>query len=310
MQIYIHWFEASHSLNLKQFSEVTKSLQQPARAWKRSTTKAGTLIYTLSIDNTESAAITFPPHGTGTITIRGSYFDAATAPISAMWVLLQSTGTNIKRLDISYLDNEQLLSFDNIKRMSLRDNYQQYITGTVTANRKRTSKDSPDATNRQGVPDVHANHPLIHYGNADAKSFAKFYQRPDGLNKFEITLRDRLQAAALMDAFTADTEAAFITLAKQALVKTINFVLPSTRHSRRPKKVPAWDAFLGGPIAPLKWSSVTVPIEQKPFADQLRYHVGRMQNLLTRSGLTQLVPQLLDLETIIATAYQPQPEGA
>ena len=304
MQIYIHWAEFSHSLKKRDFADITAALQLPASAWTATTSRHGTLYYTLTIDGTEAAAVTFPRHGTGTMTLRGSYFDADTAPISDLWCLLQSTGSNPLRLDISYLDDQRHLSVDEYRRMSQRDVYQDYITGTVTADRKRKRKtDAPDSTNRQGVPDVHDNHPLIHYGDSDSRTFAKFYQRPDGLCKVEITLRDKAQAAALLDAYTAETEQAFNDLAKAALVKTINFVRPSTRHSRRPKKVASWAAFLGSDVQPVNWSAVTVPPEQKPVPQQLKYHIGRLQNFLARNGLADYISQLLDLEMTLTTAY-------
>ena len=146
----------------------------------------------MSDDNTEGVVITVPVHAYAIVKLHGAFFDNyRNFPAHEFWSFIQSKQGNALKVDISFEDTDQILDFEEIKRMSLFENYQSYITGSCITDRKRKKGniEIPDSTNRGGVPDVHINHPLIHYGDVDSTVCGKCYVIPaTGNIKFEISV--------------------------------------------------------------------------------------------------------------------------
>jgi hypothetical protein len=278
-------------------------LSLPGSLGKSFVTKRGTTVirYTTA-DNVEFASITVPPSGYGRVTLRGSYFDRYPGQsINGLRDYLYSRKGNVLRVDVSLLDTDGHIDFDEYRRMSSLDHYQDYCTGSSVACRKQKKSDEPGNKNRQGIPDVHANHRWIHYGDVDSKTYAKLYVTEVGATKFEITLADKIQARILLDSYNSADMTSFNAQAKAALVKTINFVTPVSKRGKRPVQVESYAKFLGGEVKPIRWTDHTAQRHKvhesfttgkTRIISQLWNFVSRFQ--LPRAELEEIVQRLSD----------------
>jgi len=256
MKLYVHWLEMTGLISTDDIATITDSLNIPESLLKTFITTKGTTVCTFETgEESESVRINIPEEGYGRVTLRGGFFDAFPAQsIRDFKDFMYSRKGNCLRLDVSFKDTSGYLNFEDYFRMSRLDNYLDYLVGSTVVCRKRKIREVPDSNNRQGVPDLHANHRLIHYGDANAKQFAKFYQCPDGINKFEITLKDKAQAKVLLNAYDISNMNAFNELAKGALVKAINFITPVSKRGKRPVQIESYRKFLGSEVKPIKWT--------------------------------------------------------
>lgn len=312
MIIRLHWFEHT-------FSEITdEQLQQlvdltgiPRVALKSYTTKAGTCVYTYILKGSggeESLSIMVPQKGYGRITLRGSFFDAfPDVEIYPIFLFLSDLGGNAKRVDYSFEDDSNLLNFEEIRRLSTAGNYQNYLVGLSLGNRKRDRKYNliPDSNNRQGVPDVHTNHQLIHFGDAK-RNFVKCYHNGT-FTKFELTIADSDQNHTLLSLYNEKYLEHFNTAAIAALVKHINFVTPASKRAKRYIKLDWWENFLGSDVRPICWREYqeeALEIHSEGFVEALQRGIARVQNLLQKSGVSGFYFDLVRIEQQATEIWQ------
>ena len=269
MKIFTHWLEMTGLITVDDIDHVCDCLNIPPSLLKEFTTRKGTYIATYSTaDDSEAVYFSIPADGYGRVTLRGSYFDTFSEQSMQEFIqFMYSRKGNCKRLDISLKDTAGLIQFVEYARMSSLENYLDYCTGSSLVSRKKKKGEVPDSNNRQGVPDVHQNHTLIHYGDANSSSYAKLYICLDGFSKFEVTLTNKDNAKVLLDAYNHSDMTAFNALAKAALVKTINFVKPGSKVSKRLEQIASFKTFLGSEIKPVSWSTYS-PAKQKRSVDE------------------------------------------
>lgn len=301
MKIYPHWTHFSGILTEDDVQDISETLNIPPTLWKGFTKDSGTQLFTLKTpDNTELASIMIPPSGKhGSALLRGDFFDTyPDQSIKDFINFMYSKAGNCLRLDISFKDTSGILAFDDYKRMSKLENYLDYCTGTATVSRKkkRLRKD-PDSTNRGGVPDVHDNHRWIQYGDSDSSSCAKFYECQDGFNKFEITLKNKSQTKVLMDAYNPGDMTVFNDRAKEALVKTINFIKPASKRAKRPVQVESFEKFLGSKVLPIRWTTHSPEKQDLTLLDSFLLWKSGIYNSLWR-GIERFKLPYNDIEAI------------
>lgn len=312
MIIRLHWFEHTYQdISDEQLQQLVDLTGIPRTAFKSYTTKSGTSVYTYTLQGAggeEAVSVTVPQKGYGRITLRGSFFDAfpnvETFPI---YEFLSDLGGNAKRVDYSFEDDTNQLDFEEIRRLSTAGNYQNYLTGLALGNRKRDRKYNlcPDSNNRQGIPDVHANHRLIHYGDAK-RNFVKCYHN-GSFTKFELTLTDPDQNHILLMLYCPQRIADFNTAAIAALVKHVNFITPASKRAKRYIKLDWWEKFLGSDIKPIRWTEYREEATEKQtenFVDSLQRHVARLQNLLQKHGLNGFYFDLSRIEQQATELWQ------
>lgn len=311
MHIFIHWLEFSHNLRCSDKDVAWYTMQQELcpllginqAALSGFMTKKNTFIITLQLHGKEVFSMSFPQHSYGTMTLKGGLFDAVQmVDIPGLWSWVRKHGGNCKRQDISFLDTSRIINFNEYRRMSRAANYKQFCTGSCFISRKRLKPDPNkpyDPNNRQGMPDCHADAPVIHYGDADT-DYAKLYKRPDGKSKFEITIVNKDHNAALLNLYDTFSSELWEENAKSVLVQMLNFVNPGTNT-----RIKSWERFLGSEVEPIVWSRLpNMPtVEPKTFEQQLTWHIGRVQNFLYRSGLGNFQGQIEDLAAELRMAH-------
>jgi hypothetical protein len=248
-------------------------------------TKKGTYIGTYNVyggeGSTEAVRINIPAEGYGRVSLHGSYFDSN--PEHSVYdfkTFMYGRKGNCKRLDISLKDSAGYLDFEEYVRMSSLEDYQKYCAGTSVVCRKKKKGELPDSNNRGGIPDVHANHTLIHYGDANSNSYAKFYICNDGKCKFEVTLMKNEQTKAVLNAYHHRDMSIFNALARQALVKVIDFVTPASKVAKRKVQIESYRKFLGSTVQPIKWSAYTDAKEKLTLAAQMNRTSSRLVSML------------------------------
>ncbi|MSN26200.1 MAG: hypothetical protein GJV46_10080 [Geobacter sp.] len=285
----IHFHHAEASVYAADIADIADLLQIPKNLFKHYQHKNGTSIYTYAVPDSgakESVVIRIPEStaAAGMVKLHGSYFDSAEQfPMHKLRDYVSSHNGNIYHLDISYVDDEGHLDADEIKRMSLLENYKAYLTGVCTTSRKKSTGSKVDSNSRGGIPDVHANFNLIHYGNASG-NYVKFYQQIGKHAKFELTLRDKVYIKLLLEKYQPDSIAAFETLSKSALVKHLNFITPASKRAKRPVQIDSYRNFLGSETKPVNWT------EHKPakdlagedFTAGLSRAIAQLQNLFKK----------------------------
>ena len=306
MKIFIHWLELTGLFRESDIPEILDGLNLP-QSIKYFMTRKGTAVYTWDAPKeAESVYISIPAEGYSRIKLTGGYFN--TFPDQSIQSLRDSMFArkgNCLRLDISLKDTDGDLNFEDFKRMSGLDHYLDYCRGSAVANRKTKKKEIPDSTNRQGVPDVHANHKLIHYGDSNSKQYAKLYRCPDGFSKFEVTLRDKAQAKTLLGFYDIADMSTFNAEAKRALVKVIDFVTPASKRAKRPVQVDAFRDFLGGEVKPIKWSTYAPEKRQKEEIETFYASSGKiiaqLRNVVSRYNLPRqdLEAKIQELEALL-----------
>lgn len=304
MIIRLHWFEHTYlDLSNEQLQQLIDLTGIPRSAFKSYTTKAGTSVFTFTLQGSggeEAVSLTVPQKGYGRITLRGSYFDAyPDADIHPLFLHLSELGGNPKRVDYSFEDDSNLLDFEEIRRLSLTGNYQNYLVGLSLGNRKRDRKynHAPDSNNRQGIPDVHANHRLIHFGDAK-RNFVKCYDN-GAFTKFELTLVDPEQNHVLLLLYCPQRIGDFNNAAIAALVKHLNFVTPASKRAKRYIKLDWWETFIGSDIKPIRWTDYrkeAADHQTENFVHSLQRGVARLQNLLQRAGINGFYFELSQIE--------------
>ena len=264
MRQYIHWLEMTGILqhsepdcDISDFEIVAHTLNLPPSLFKSFTTRNGTTVYTYATsDNLEAVSIVIPQTGYGRVTLRGSFFDAfPTQSILEFKDLMYSLKGNCLRLDNSFKDTSGILNYGEYRRMSELDNYLDYCTGSAVVNKKILKKELPDSTNRKGVPDVHMNHKLIHFGDSNSSQFAKFYECLDGHCKFETTHKNKTHTKILLNAYNPNDMSEYQALAKTALIKIIDFVTPASKRAKRPVQIESYRKFLGSKVEKIKWTT-------------------------------------------------------
>lgn len=219
---------------------------------------------------------------------------------------IQSKSGNVKKLDISYEDEQQILDFAEIRSMCSLDNFQDFLTGTCVNDRRKNRGEIPDSKNRAGVPDVHANHDLIHFGDVNSPTCAKAYVMPSGNIKLELTLNDKAYNHALLDLYEPDNIGEWEKQAKAALVKCVNFVRPSSRKSKRLVQVDSWQRFLGSQVKPIRWTDYTPThdVETLTFEQSLSRNIGQLQNMCRKFKILDDVEDgIRQLSDKITNAY-------
>lgn len=263
-KIYIHWLELTGLLSLTDLPDICHHLAIPGSLFKQFETRKGTNVLTYdTVTGSEAVYISIPREGHSRLTLRGSYFDNfPEQSLRGLLDLMFSRYGNCLRLDISLKDTAGHIDFVEYARMSGRNNYTDYCSGSSVTNRKKTFGEVPDSNNRGGVPDVHQNHTLIHFGNADSRSYAKLYVCLDGFSKFEVTLQNNKQTRVLLDTYDIDSMGVFNALSKAALVKCINFVTPASKKQKRLEQISSYAKFLGAPVKPIRWTAFTPAAEK------------------------------------------------
>jgi len=259
MRIYQHWLEQTGIFSDDDVPKIADLLNLPASLFVKSPANGGGSKYIYSIDNKELVSISVPLSAEyKKVTIRGQYFDLyPTQSTKELTNFLFSRKGNCKRLDISFkeTDSEDLLNYDEYKAMSKKEVYLDYLTGSSVSNKKRKEdKSDPNSTNRKGIPDIHDNHRWIQYGDSNSTSHAKLYECTDGFNKLEVTLRNPEQSKLILEAYDTSDMSDFNELSLKALVKTINFVTPSSKRAKRLVQIASFRQFLGGEVKAIKWS--------------------------------------------------------
>lgn len=309
-KIYIHWFEMSGLIKTDDLPEICDYLNIPVSLLKQFTTRRGTAISTYdTATGTQAVYISIPAEGHGCVKLTGSYFNTfPEQSIQGLKNFLFARAGNCLRLDVSIKDTSGILDFNEYARMSKLENYLDYCMGSAVTNRKKKKGELPDSNNRQGIPDVHQNHTLIHYGDANSPSYAKLYVCPDGFCKFEITLRERTRTKALLRAYDTKDMMIFNGMTLEALVKTINFVTPASKRAKRPIQVDSYAKFLGGRVKPIKWAIHSPEKQSLTKIEKLiafkKKVIGQLYGCISRFGIAQT-----DIETItveIETRLRPQ----
>jgi hypothetical protein len=310
MHVFIHWLEFSHNLQagIDQAKQIIKQELCPLLGINHDAlsyyqTKKKTWVVSLNLHGKEVFAMSLPKDSYGTMTIKGSFFDAvALIDVPEVWKWIQRYSGNCKRQDISFLDLDSILAFRTYDRMSRHKVCHDFISGSCMVSRKKPPKDPnalPDPNNRQGLPDSLKDSKLIHYGDANT-DYAKFYERPDGKCKFEITIVNKDHNKALLSLYDPISVEYWEETAKAVLVSMLNFSDPVTG-----KQIASYTKFLATSVKPIIWSRLpdSPTIEPKPFVEQLSWHIGRLSNLLYRNGLDAMQDDVCQLAQTIQAAH-------
>lgn len=303
MKIYPHWLHMSGIITEADVPNISECLNIPPTLWESFIKASGTQIFALKTpDNTEIASIMILPSGKhGSVLLRGDWFDRyPDQSIKSLCDLMYQKAGNCLRLDNSFKDFDGILDFEEIKRLSHRDNFRDFLKGSATEDRKKKKRDkNPDSTNRGGIPDIHDNHRWIQYGDSDSTSSAKFYTCADGHNKFEITQTNKVQTEILLSAYDPVDMTKYNELAKSALVKTIDFVSAASKRAKRPVQLPFWKKFLGGKVVPIKWVTHCPDKQDLTLLDSFLIWKSGLYQTLYR-GIERFNLQYFDVEAIAA----------
>lgn len=291
MYLHFHWLQAS-TLHITEpdLFELCKLVNVPLRLFNSFTRKSGVTIYQYSVPGSsaeDSIYISIPESedAYGIVTLKGSFFDSYPEfPVHLFRDFIHRKAGNFLRVDLSFDDDVGCLDYTEYMQMSLAANYKSYITGSVITNRKKKRSETPDSNNRCGIPDLHTNHQLIHYGNASG-NYAKLYVNAKQQAKVELTIQDKKQNNILLDLYSPESIETFIDAAKGALVKHLNFCTPASIRAKRPKQIDSWSEFLGSTPRPIRWTDYTP-------ANVEGLNIDKANVELFESGLSRAIAQL------------------
>lgn len=318
MKIYFHHLETTAvTITDDDLQYLFELFSVPMNLFNDYTIKStGTRVLTHKDPQTggESIAISIPIASYAIVKLHGAFFDNyPDFPVHKFWAFIKGKG-NCIRTDVSFEDTEHVLDFDEIRRMSLTYNYKNYLTGSAILDIKRKQTDDvPDSSNRHGVPDVHANHKIIHYGNVGSPTSGRAYVRKNGNIKFEIVIIDKKYTAPILDSYTPETIDVWRKLVTGALIKFVNFVTPSSKRAKRPVKVEFWKNFLDSDLRPICWKD-HVPIQDAAeisFDSAISTVFGRLHNIAARFLITEDLKEDIDaLREKFVTAFTGESEWA
>lgn len=263
----------------------------------------------------ESIAISIPKTAYAIVKLHGAFFDRyPDFPVHKFWAFIKGKQGNCIRTDVSFEDVEHVLDFNEIRRMSLTDNYKSYLTGSAILDIKRKQTDDvPDSSNRHGVPDVHANHKIIHYGNVGSPTSGRAYVMENGNIKFEIIIIDKKHTTAILDSYTPETIDVWRNLVTGALIKFVNFVTPSSKRAKRPVKIPMWHRFIDSDLQPICWKNYE-PIQdvaEISFDTAIVRAFGRLNNIAARFQIMDEVGDYINqLQERFVTAFNGESKWA
>ena len=301
MKIYYHAMAAS-ALKLTQadLEELSIILDVPFNEFADFTSKKGYRILTKKLDDSEIIGIYIPESDKAysSIKLQGNYFyNYPHFPVHKFREFYKSRGGNLITSDISFEDDAEikdLVRFSAIRNCCLLDNYKDFLKGSCVAKRKKKKGEVADSNNRGGIPDVHANHALIHIGNRNSTMPVKIYKDYDKPVKFEITINSKDRNAAIIEKYNPDSVHEWETLAKAALVACINFVSPSSKGK---KQLDWWEKFLDSEVKPIKWSKYKPekPAKEPDYYQELKKCMGYFQNLSRRAGVLEYMEESLEV---------------
>lgn len=303
MKIYHHWLHASVlDISKNDIEALAELLQIEMDEFNITEPRnnSGTYFYKLSLPGSADAVhITLPGKAHySTITLKGAYFDAhPTFDVGAFRDFVYSRSGNFKNQDITFEDDTNELNINDYKNMCSLGNYKSFMTGSSVTDRKRWKSDKPDSCNRNGIPDPHSNFDLIHFGNLDSSYCAKAYTMKTGNVKFELSINSKPLNKALLDIYDKDNLEVFNQLAKESLVKCVNFVLPSSKKAKRLKQVESWQRFLGSSIQPIRWKDhidETKTTKEDRFYAGLHKHCCSIRKFFKKFGLAEEMQKVVD----------------
>lgn len=279
MIIEIHGFVVViHELSEKDLKIICrKFLKQMLQTFKK-TQYACVTTYVKKLGNVkESICIkkyAYPDRRYTTINLHGSFFDEVKDFQMDQFVkYISKYDCTPKQLDIAFNDNEKLISKELVVYWCsyCEDN----CMGSMV------EKQAPDV--------VMTKRELNRIQLLSPKSkinFGTIYFRPDnntGYLRLEIKFRDKFKIRQILGTLTPNREQ-FEDICRRALVSCINFIRPSSRKSRNPKKYkmhPGWKAFLGGNVQKIVWSKQDDTVIVTPADPNKNIHFTRVKPNLT-----------------------------
>lgn len=292
MIIQTHWlYGTAQGLKQRDLEYIADLCRIPLSMFSKHVWDTGAAIYKYAVPgsgSSESVIISIPAKDSAytKITFKGSWFDHYPEfPIHALHQFFKDHGGNTLKIDLSFIDNEDHLFMDEYKHMSSKENYLDYLQGSCLNSRRKADCDSP-----KGLPDIRQNHPVIYFGNIKS-NYVKMYKKEGKHAKFELTLQDKAQIKTILDSYRPEAIEQFEQLSKQALVKHLNFVRPSSRKSRKPIQIDSYRKFLGSEVKAICWADhqPLADIVAESFDSALSRVTAALQNLAKRHGIFELL---------------------
>ncbi len=185
--------------------------------------------------------------GYTTINLHGSFFDCAQDfEFSKLlkYLNLPKYEYTPKQLDIAFNDTKRLISKETVVHWC--NDSDDYCTGDLVARR------APEV--------VYCKRELsrIHLASASSTTnFGTIYFRPKTQRmRLEIKFKDADKIRYLLEDYSQENIQLFEEKCLKSLVSCINFVTPSSKRSRAPKRQRLWKLFLGSDVKRLNWSKL------------------------------------------------------
>lgn len=207
------------------------------------------------------------------INLHGSFFDCAQDfEFSKLLKYLSKYECTPKQLDVAFNDVKRLISKDTVVHWCNDSDY--YCTGDLVAKR------APEV--------VYCKRELSRIHLATARSttnYGTIYFRPKTQHmRLEIKFKDAAKIQYILEGYSPENIDQFEARCLKSLVSCIDFVTPSSKRRRAPKRQLLWKSFLGSDVKRLNWSKLNAKRRVRRAASDASAFAKSMSRLGTTVG--------------------------